>query len=343
MRRSSLSLILTILLSVPVSSDQQGNKYILESGHPSLQAWQLQPLLYPKDNQPNAERNKLGKTLFFDVRLSKDSSMSCATCHNPILGWSDGLPQGKGFKGIRLARATPSIMNIAYNDIFMWDVRFPTLEKQALGPIAEESEMNMDLNTLVTNLRKDPAYRKMFDAAYPGEEINNHTLGKAIASFERTVISTSTPFDRWISGDKNAMTQKQINGFAIFLDEDKGNCVACHQAPNFTDNGFHNVGLASFASQEPDLGRYKQRPLQLMRGAFKTPALRDIEHTAPYFHDGSSNSLEQVIEHYAKGGEDKSNLSPSMKNLQLSKAEKSALLAFLKALTPTTNGLAARH
>ncbi|MEE9397642.1 MAG: cytochrome c peroxidase [Methylococcales bacterium] len=288
---------------------------------------------HPEGNAPTPERVELGKMLFFDPRLSRDKNMSCATCHNPSLGWADGLPKGRGFKSNELGRATPTVINTAYNSIQMWDGRKKDLEDQAMGPLQADVEMNTDFEHLFVWLNENSGYKAAFAKAYPGEPIAPETAAKAIASFERTVISNNSPFDAWIKGDKFAMTKQQIRGFKLFSDKEKADCAVCHSAPNFTDDGFHNIGLASFGEKDTDLGRFHQRPLRLMKGAFKTPTLRDIALTAPYFHDGSSNTLMDVVEHYANGGENKTNLSPNLSKIKLNQQEKEDLVAFLGALT----------
>jgi cytochrome c peroxidase len=314
---------------------------VFEAGHPSLQHWLLsaQPPT-PADNQTTPERVELGKMLFFDPRLSGDGNMSCASCHNPALGWSDGLATAKGFKSMVLARATPTVVNTGYNAIQMWDGRKASLEDQAKGPMEAAAEMNSDVPKLLGMLTNSAGYRALFAKAYPDEPVNFDTVAKALAAFERTVVSNDSPFDRWVRGDKTAMTEQQVRGFEIFVREDKGNCAACHQAPNFTDNGFHNIGLASFGVPNPDLGRYLHKPVKSMRGAFKTPTLRDIELTAPYFHDGSARSLIDVVDHYVSGGEVKTSLSASMKPLNLDESEKQALVAFMRALTSPAKAVA---
>ena len=307
-------------------------EYVYISGHPSLQKWVLAEFPpYPEENQPSHARVELGKKLFFDPRLSGDGNMSCATCHNPMLGWSDGLATAKGFKSKVLDRATPTIVNTAYNTIQMWDGRKKSLEDQAMGPMEATVEMNMDTAKLFKWLNENPEYRAAFTKAYPGKKIDADSVSKAIASYERTIISNNSPFDRWVKGDADAMTSQQIRGFALF--NGKAKCAACHSAPNFTDNGFHNLGLASFGKKNPDMGRYSQRPLKLMKGAFKTPTLRDIALTAPYFHDGSAETLLDVVNHYQKGGVVKTNLSPNMQSLDLTSQEKDDLVEFLLALT----------
>jgi cytochrome c peroxidase len=287
---------------------------------------------YPPDNAPNAQRISLGRTLFFDPRLSGSGFLSCATCHNPGLGWSDGLPTGIGHDFKRLGRATPTVLNAAFQPLLMWDGRKPNLEAQALGPIESAGEMNMPLDELVKRLSAINGYHALFDKAYPGEGISTVTVGKAIASFERTVVSTPAPFDRWRKGNKKAISADAERGFALF--NGKAACVKCHQGFNFTDNGFHNIGVKSLGETE-DEGRFAHRKIKILKGAFKTPTLRDIELTAPYMHNGMYKTLEDVVEHYDRGGDVKTNLSPNIQPLGLSAQEKQDLVAFMKSLTGT--------
>ena len=195
----------------------------------------------PADNQVTSERVELGKDLFFDPRLSGSGWISCATCHNPTLGWSDGLPTAIGHGMRVLSRASPTLLNAAYQRKQMWDGRFRSLEEQALGPIGAPGEMNGNPDELVAKLKTMPGYVSLFDRAYPGEGITKDTLAKAIASFERTVVSGEAPFDRWIKGDEKAISASAKHGFALF--EGKANCNACHQGFDFMDDGFHNIGL----------------------------------------------------------------------------------------------------
>ena len=291
----------------------------------------LRPALvpYPADNAATPERVELGKMLFFDPRLSGSEWISCATCHNPALSWSDGLPIMIGNGMAQGRRSTPTILNTAYNQTQFWDGRAKTLEEQALGPIQEPGEMNQDLAGLAKRLGAIEGYRKLFDQAYPKEGVSEKTIAKAIASFERTVVSTEAPFDRWRKGNKDAISVSAQRGFKLF--EGKANCTACHQGFNFADDGFHNIGLPSNAME--DVGRFAHRKVKVSKGAFKTPTLRDVEMTAPYMHNGAYNTLEEVVEHYDKGGVNLENLDPNMKPLNLSNQEKSDIVAFLKTLT----------
>lgn len=281
-----------------------------------------EPLL----NKRNVYRVKLGKTLFFDTRLSGSNWISCATCHNPAMGWSDGLPTAIGEGQKALVRATPTILNTAYNHLQMWDGRFRSLEEQAMGPIGAEGEMNQNPNELVEELKAIPGYVVMFNDAYPGRGITRDTISMALASFERTIISTKAPFDRWVEGEANAISPAAKRGFALF--EGKAHCSTCHSGYNFTDDGFHNIGLKS-----RDIGRFAVKPVAVTKGAFKTPTLRNIARTAPYMHNGAYQTLEEVIDHYVRGGDETANLSPNFKKIYLNKYEKSDLLAFLKTLT----------
>ena len=303
-------------------------------------AWRLPPVAHPAGNAATPERVELGRKLFFDPRLSGAANMACATCHSPLFGWSDGLPTARGNAGKLLPRATPSVLNLAYGHVFMWDGRMPTLEAQALGPIQADAEMNMPMPVLIDRLLGIDAYVSAFEAAYPGEGITPVTIGAALAAFERTLVSDDTPFDRWLAGDESAMSAEQVRGFEIFRAKEGGNCETCHAAPTFSDDGFHNVGLGSFGVQNPDRGRFTQKPVKIVDGAFKTPMLRGVALTAPYFHDGSAATLEDVVEHYVRGGVVKTNLSPNMKPLTLTPDEKRALVAFLHALTPEPQSFA---
>jgi cytochrome c peroxidase len=287
----------------------------------------------PADNIPNATRVELGRLLFFDPRLSAKSNMSCASCHNPALGWADGLPRAFGYDMKPLDRATPTIVNAALNGIQMWDGRKPTLEDQALGPLLSAGEQNLTAEQLEDRIRSIKGYLPLFERAYPGEGVTTTAIAKAIASFERTILSTDSPFDRWQRGDQRAVSDSVKRGFAVFTG--KARCGLCHQGSNFSDDGFHNIGLKN--NGEPDdLGRYGQRKVAVLKGAFKTPTLRDIELTAPYMHNGLYRTLEEVIDHYDRGGDVTENLDRNIQPLELTAGEKADLLAFLKSLTGST-------
>jgi cytochrome c peroxidase len=283
----------------------------------------------PADNAVTPARVELGRALFFDTRLSAKEALSCASCHNPAFAWTDGRPTAVGNDMKILRRSSPTILNAAFNPLQMWDGRKTTLEDQALGPFGPD-EQNLPLDELARRVQSHPGYVQMFKHAYPGEEISSATIAKAIASFERTVLSTESPFDRWREGDEQAISASAKRGFELF--NGKADCALCHQGFNFTDNGFHNIGLKAQAGNE-DAGRYEQRKVAVLKGAFKTPTLRDVALTAPYMHNGCYDTLEQVVDHYDRGGDDKSNLSENIRPLHLSAQEKQDLVAFLDSLT----------
>jgi cytochrome c peroxidase len=282
---------------------------------------------FPADNLYSNDRERLGKTLFFDPRLSQSGSISCASCHNPGFSWGDGLPRGIGTGMKPLGRRSPTILNAAWSDLLFWDGRADSLEMQALGPIASQREMNMPLDAMVKVLQGIPEYSALFARAYPGEPINEKTVARAIASFERTVVSGQAPFDKWIAGDETAISEDAKRGFDLF--NGKAGCVQCHSEWNFTDNGFHDVGL-----EDSDRGRGERLPLEGMQFAFKTPTLRNVDRRAPYMHEGNERTLAEVLDFYDRGGDARrKSLSPEMVPLHLTPQEKTDLRAFLSTLT----------
>jgi cytochrome c peroxidase len=282
---------------------------------------------FPEDNRFTSDRELLGRTLFFDPRLSGSRWISCATCHNPGFSWGDGLEKGIGDGMKSLPRHTPTILNSAFGELMFWDGRATSLEEQASGPIQAAREMNQPLEKAVRNISSIPEYRRLFERAYRGESISKDTLVKAIATFERTLVSGQAPFDRWVSGDENAISEDAKSGFDLF--NGKAACAKCHDGWNFSDDGFHDTGLPG-----SDPGRAKYLNLPSMQSAFKTPTLRNVDQRAPYMHDGSQLSLEQVIEFYDRGGEvHRPSLAMEIAPLHLTANEKRQLVAFLGTLT----------
>lgn len=284
---------------------------------------------FPGENPYNYAKASLGEMLFFDPRISGANYISCASCHNPAFSWGDNLPRGIGYGMTVLGRRTPTILNAAWADLLMWDGRKATLEDQALGPISAPPEMNQDLQTLPGKLTAIAGYREQFAAVFPGQGITVETIGKAIATYERTIVSGTAPFDEWIAGKESAISDPAKRGFLVF--NTKGNCAACHSGWNFTDNSFRDIGLA-----DADLGRGKILDLPSMQHAFKTPTLRDIDRRGPYMHDGSLSTLMAVVEHYDRGGEERPSRSGEVHPLQLSQEEKDDLVTFLHTLTGTS-------
>lgn len=283
---------------------------------------------HPEDNAPSAAREQLGRTLFFDPRLSGSGWISCASCHNPGFAWGDGLPRAIGHGMQELGRRTPTILNLAWAPALFWDGRAESLEEQALGPIQAAGEMNLTLDEMVRRLQSIRGYRALFERAYPGEPIAPETVAKAIASFERTVVSATAPFDRWIAGDTAAMSASAQRGFVLF--NEKARCSTCHSGWRFTDDGFYDIGVAGH-----DMGRGVVTPkIDLSHFAFKTPTLRNVSQRAPYLHDGSVTTLAAVIELYNRGGNvHRPSLSPEIKPLDLTDGEQQDLVAFLETLT----------
>jgi len=281
---------------------------------------------YPDDEAPSQAEVELGKLLFFDPRLSLNEQQSCASCHSPDMGFGDGMSKGLGTMGGIVGRNTPHIYNLAWNTVFFWDGRASSLEEQALGPIVAPGEMNMPLPQLITRLKKVPEYQQRFKSVYGESGIIKENIAKAIAAFEREIVSDNSAFDRYIKGDESAMDPAAIKGLSLF--KGKARCTKCHNGPNFTDESFHNIGV-----NDADKGRQEISDSAGMQGAFKTPGLRNVWLTAPYMHDGSEHSLEAVIRFYDRGGDKKQGLDKLIKPLDLSEAEISDLLAFLSALT----------
>ena len=292
----------------------------------------------PKDNKLTPERIELGKLLYFDTRLSSSEKISCATCHHPMRGWTDLIPVSKavGHEGRTGPRNSPVVLNTAYQNRQFWDGRVKTLEQQALGPIEADVEMNMPLEILIPKLNKIKGYQELFKMAYPKSDgvITQDYLAKAIASFERTVVSTTAPFDRYAMGDKYAISSDAKEGFELF--KNKAHCIDCHDKFNFSDGSFHNIGLNDGELQGKELGRYLVKRRASWYGVMKTPTLRDITKSAPYMHDGSVRTLTEAVDICANGGRythNVKNRSTYIKDRKLTESEISKVTSFLKTLT----------
>jgi cytochrome c peroxidase len=282
----------------------------------------------PADNPLTAEKVHLGKLLYFDPRLSRDHTVSCATCHNPELGFGDGLPTSVGVDNQRGARNAPTVLNTAYHPHQFWDGRAATLEEQALGPIENPIEMANTLEAAVETIGKIEAYRRLFQEVF-GTGVTAEGIAMSIAAFERTLLSGNSPWDRFNEGDETALGESARRGWELF--KGRANCTSCHVGSLLTDFDFHNLGVGMNRA-DPDLGRYGVTQVEADKGAFKTPTLRDITKTAPYMHDGSVATLKEVIELYDRGGEPNPWLDDSMEPLSLSNQEKADLLAFMRSL-----------
>lgn len=299
----------------------------------------LPPVPIPPDNPPTAETITLGRRLYYDPVLSVDNTVSCASCHHPDYGFSDAKQFSEGVQKKTGTRNSPTVFNSAYFEVQFWDGRAPSLEKQAEGPVQNPAEMAHTLTGVEKKLMADPGYRDQFAKAFGPGPITYEMVERAIATFERTVVSGNSPFDRWrFGGDQKAVSDSVKRGFVVFTSPEKGNCAACHQVAKenalFTDNKFHNIGVGVENGQVTDPGRFSVTKNEADRGAFKTPSLRNVALTGPYMHDGSLKTLKDVIDYYIGGANSNPQLDKNIRVLDfLSGQERADLLAFLQSLT----------
>ena len=306
----------------------------------------------PAHNPITKAKLELGKQLYYDQRISKNSTVSCATCHNPDKGWTDHMPTSAGIGGQFGGRNSPTVLNTVYGKSMFWDGRSPSLEGQAQGPIQNKIEMgDQTYKEIVTRLRTIPGYQAQFKKVF-GTEVTLDGMAKAIATFERTALSGNSAYDKYQNGDYKALTEAEKRGMVLFglqqpPDDDqkvaatlkKAQCTSCHVGSNFTDEQFHNIGVGydEKAKQFADLGRWAISPIgakfQSELGSFKTPTIRDIVNTYPYMHNGAEKTLEEVVEYYNRGGNANPTLDKDMKKLDLTAQEKADIVAFMKALT----------
>lgn len=305
-----------------------GQTALADTSANSLKAQYQRPdnIPFPADNLYSAEKAQLGKMLFFDQRLSKNFNMTCATCHNPSLGWEDGVPGAFGGQGKFLDRHSPTILNMAWSDSFFWDGRSPTLEDQIRGPVESPNEMNISMDEVVERLSKVKGYQEMFQRVFPGAGITGDGIMKAIATYERTLVSGTAPFDRWVMGDEQAISESAKRGFEFF--NNGAGCSECHTGWNFSDNKFYDIGLSS-----ADEGRMTVTGNAADKHAFKTPGLRNIQQRAPYMHDGSMKTLDEVIIHYIAGGTPRPSRSDKMTVRPMTPQQITDLRSFLESLT----------
>lgn len=282
----------------------------------------------PDDNPSTPEKIELGRVLFFDPRLSGNNTMSCATCHNPALAWSDGQPTAIGNAGKVLPRRTPSLLNVAFAPNLQWDSEFNTLEAQALAPIRKKTEMNQDLKKLPKEIAAIKGYKPLFEAAFPGEKISTTNIAKALAAFQRTIVSGVSPWEKFLNGEDNAMSIDAKMGMLLF-NSSKARCNACHMDWTLSDYANYDIGLKG--TDKGQGGRTKEA---WNEHKFRNPPLLDVAHRAPYMHDGSIPDLESVVEFYDRGGDEKRmTRAPDVKALELTAHEKAQLVAFLRSLT----------
>lgn len=286
----------------------------------------------PQDNPLSVEKVELGRRIFFDPILSRDYSISCATCHDPRRSFSDGLPVAVGIKGREGERNVPALLNRAWGESFSWDGRAASLEDQVLMPIENPSEFDMTIEEVLQRLRNHADYPDLFKSAFE-YEVTQEDLGRAIASYVRTIFSGDSLIDRYMRGDYDVMSVEALAGLSLF--RGKANCTSCHIGPTFSDEQFHNTGVAFKNGGLVDEGRFAVTGEEEHRGAFKTPSLRHVGKTAPYMHDGSLKTLEEVVALYDRGGDHNPHLDEELRPLHLTVGERQALVTFLFTLTGT--------
>ncbi len=325
MNARRLNLLFAILLiAAPLPAQQRRAK----SAPPPVPLG-LMPVMWPKSNPYSPEKAELGKLLYFDTRLSADGTVSCATCHSPKFAFTDGAAVSTGIRGQKGGRSAPTVINRAFSLAQFWDGRAGTLEEQAKGPMANPIEMGNTHDTVVSTVKAVPGYRALFAKVFSTNDFGIEEIAKAIATFERTVLSGNSPYDRYKEGDEKAMNAAQIRGMDIYFN--KAKCDQCHEGLNFTTNMYANIGIGTDKPQ-PDEGRYAVTKNPADWGTFKTPTLRDISRTAPYMHDGSLKTLEEVVDYYNKGGRKNKNLDEKIKPLHLTAQDQKDLIGFLHAL-----------
>jgi cytochrome c peroxidase len=291
----------------------------------------LVPIIWSAKNPYTPDKAELGWLLFFDKRLSVDGTVSCASCHQPERAFTDGQAVSIGLRGQRGARSAPTLVNCAWNADLFWDGRSKSLEEQLIEPLTNPVEMGNSEQSLLKTLAGIPGYRARFKKVFGEDRITLDRVAKAMATFERTLLSGNSPYDRFKAGDRKALTELQQEGMEIFF-SNRARCDSCHEGLNFTNGKFANIGI-SMDRPKPDLGQYNITGQEADKGAFKTPTLREIAQTGPYMHDGSLATLEEVVEHYDKGGIKNPWLHQDIKPLHLTPRQKKALVAFLKALS----------
>jgi len=324
-----------VVLLMPLSATAQESSSQPESNSPPLispllssaeaSAWLLPAITYPAANPYSKNKQELGRSLFFDPRLSGNPSKTCATCHHPGLGWADGMARAMANQQ-GLGRHTPSLLNSAYEHAFFWDGRAASLEDAVSQDLLSPGMLSGETaRNIVIRIAAISAYRQAFNQAFASEGVTFERITAALATFVRSIVSTSSPFDLWLKGDAEAISASAKRGFALF--RGKAQCIRCHSGPAFTDSSFHNTGINTV-----DPGHFEISGKDEDRNAFKTPGLRDIAITPPYMHNGSKKTLSEVIDFYDRGG-DSLGSGNQLQALHLNSTEKKDLLAFLFSLS----------
>lgn len=291
----------------------------------------LPPLEIPADNPMTVEKIELGKRLYFDKRVSADGTISCASCHDPKIGWADDTPTSAGIHGKLGDRNSPTVINAAYATSQFWDGRAKTLEEQAVGPVANPVEMGNTTEGMVQSLEGVAEYKEQFQKVF-GTGVTAENFAKAVAAFERTILSGNSAYDRHKAGDKNALSEAQKRGWKVF--EESG-CADCHTPPLFSSYEFYNAGVG-MAKEKPDVGRKAVTGKDEDLGKFRVPSLREVANTAPYFHDGSVSTLEAAVALMASGGIDNPHRSEefdTVRDAEITPEQQKDLVEFMRALS----------
>ena len=303
-----------------------GLTFLMCRSYPDLNEFVAVPT--PAENPIDSAKITLGKELFFDTRLSLDNTISCATCHKPGFAFTDGLKTSTGINDQKTDRNSPSLLNSGFLKTVMFDAHLKTLELQVIVPLQEPVEMRHNMKVLIPQLRAVPEYQAAARRIY-NRDFDAYVLTRSLAAFERSLISMSAPFDHYIKGDEKSLNTDEKAGWKIF--SEKLYCTNCHAPPHFTNHEARNNGL--YKDYGTDKGRFRIHLDSSDIGSFKVPSLRNIEITDPYMHDGSMETLEEVIAHYSAGGQGHYLQDKTIVPFELSKKEKKQLIAFLKSLT----------
>jgi len=331
--------LMAILVAIPLAAQAQGPKSSRSKKSRPAKAAPAAPkvplglpnLKVPDDNPTTPDKVELGKMLYFDKRVSKDGTVSCATCHDPATAWAENEPTSTGIHEQKGARNAPTVINAAYAASQFWDGRAATLEEQATGPVENPVEMGHSMEAVVAAFSKIPGYRERFQKVF-GTGVTKEGFAKAIAAFERTVLSGDSPYDRFQAGDEKALNEAQQRGLKVFQ---QAGCADCHTPPLFSAYEFHNAGVDAH-KPKPDEGRKAVSKKAEDTGAFRVPRLRDVAKTAPYFHDGSAKTLDEAVALMAAGGKDNPHRSAdfdSVRSAKLTGQDRKDLAEFLKALS----------
>ena len=322
----SLSFVKENLRSIYSKPPSQWPKPFIDEGiqWTELDVLPESPLEKQKDSLKHVI--ELGKALFFDERLSGSGKISCATCHQPELNWTDGKEKSLGHEGAVNKRNSPTIQNSWFYNRLFWDGRSRDLQDQAFAPLNSETEMHSEMPDIMRKLRRIKGYKELFKKAFDDEEIDPFVMTEAIATFEKTIVSRKSRFDIFLEGNKKALNNSEIRGLHLF--RTKARCMNCHNGPLFSDNQFHNNGFSA-----GDEGHYRVSHKEEDKGKLKTPSLRDVARTGPWMHNGQLKNLEQIISRYNIAKFPPGDSSPLIQQLGLNTKEQKDLVAFLKAIS----------